>query len=164
MHHEQPLRDVLAHLLDVAAGEEQIAGDGGNDSLSVLADDGEVRADNGEVRLCAEKPRDRGSIAGNERTLEPRLGGEGGGRPVGVLQLFLIRGERRSETRLKTGVDGTRLRARRDRGETPESGRQRQQRQQHEVGDEFELETTHGFPSSDRPPLPIALSVRVVGY
>ncbi len=119
------------------------------------ADPEPTAGDDREVRPVSKQSFERRSVAGNEGPLEGRIAGERRRGAAGILQLFLISGERRAQPGLKARVDGPRLRPSRNRREAPEGSRQRQQREQHEVGDEFELETTHGFPSSDRPPLPI---------
>jgi hypothetical protein len=96
-----------------------------------------------DVRRASQSARELVAIAGPERQLELRLGGSlrGGVRRVG--DPVAVGDERRPQPRLEARIGAIGLAAPRERVEAPERGRERQQRQQHEVRDEFELEATH---------------------
>ncbi len=114
----------------------------------------------GDLRLVAKHVGKGGAVAALEILLEdPRLGDRR--RPLlGCVELLLIRRDQRSHRGLEARIDPPRLALARHLRESPEGGRDRQQRQQQEIGDEFELEATHDFshfPQCSRvePSLPI---------
>jgi hypothetical protein len=101
--------------------------------------------------MTFQQPPDLRAIATEQRSLERRCAGEGGGRLVGGDELVLVGGQGRAELGLQPCVDAPSLAARCHRRESEERSCQRQQRQQHEIRDELDFETSHDFPSSPTP-------------
>ena len=93
-----------------------------------------------------------GDVHALELDLEGAVAGERLRRALRRVELLLVRGEGRAEACLETGVDAARLALSRDRREPPEGGRDREQREQHEVDDQLDLETpqccAHHFPDT----------------
>ena len=104
-----------------------------------------------QMRTRAQQPLQRRSVAVHQGLLEPRIARQARGGAVRRDELVLVGRQRRTQPGLQACVDPPRLAPGRNRRESPESGRQRQQRQQQEIGDELDFETSHDDPSSPSP-------------
>ena len=120
--------------------------------------------DDRDVGIALQELLERGAIACHEGTREYRIPGESLRFAVRAGQLLLVRGDCGAQSGLEPRIDASRLGPRRDGRKAPESGDERQQREQQEVGDKLDLETPHQdslqllVPTADR-----SLE-RVVGY
>src|SRR6266540_5379097 len=120
-----------------------------------LADAEAARSLHAQARLAPKQTLERRAVALQQRSLEGRIPGEPGGGGICGDKLILVAGQRGPEARLQAGVHPPRLTPACDGRKTPERRREREERQQQKVGNELDFETTHGFPSSPPPPLPI---------
>ena len=99
----------------------------------------------GGGRDLLRRPHERGAVRGRERLLHLRGARERAGGPGRVLhELLLVLGLRHADRGREPRVGGAGLTALRDLAEGHRRGHQRQQREQHEVDDEPELEASHG--------------------
>ena len=99
----------------------------------------------GGVGDLPRRPHERGAVRGRERLLHLRGTSERAGSPGRVLvELLLVLGHRHADRGREPRVGGVGLTALRDLAERHRRSHQRQQRKQHEVDDEPELEASHG--------------------
>ena len=109
----------------------------------------------GQVRPPLEHALQRRPVTSHERALEHRVARKCRRAVSRRGELLLVGGKGGAQPGLQARIHPPCLASRRDGRKTPEGGRQGKQREQQEVGDELDFETSHGVPSSSLPPLPI---------
>ena len=95
-----------------------------------------------DPRRVAQHVRQHREVPLLELDLEGAVARERLRRGLRVVETPLVRRQRRAETGLQARVDAPRLALPGDRREPPERGRNRQQREQHEIEDELDFEAT----------------------
>src|SRR6266508_4395751 len=114
----------------------------------------DAQAGRDDAHAGGQQALEGGAVPACERAREVSPPGQAVRARACVRELGVVRGDRGAETCLQPCIGLPQLAAHRDRPEAPERGRERHQREQHEIGHKLDLEAAH--PLSIRPPLPIS--------